>query len=154
MTDIKKQAESAMQNLLQSDEDQLFEELGMRTQAITQDITMAGSFEPHLVYDAADMGPQEVLGAIGRRLFRRWNKEAYKLLCGDDSDDKEKRTELASAIGAGDVAVAAALTSVLVSIGAAPALAAIIAAIVVKKFFAPAYDEFCGIWKESFDESA
>ena len=151
MTDLKKQAEAAMQNLLQSDEQQLFEELGMRTQAITRDITKAGSFEPQISYAEAEMGLKETLGRIGRRLFRRWNREAYKLLCGDDPDDKEQRTELASAIGISDVAAATALTSALIYLGAAPALAAIIAAIIVKKFFAPTYQEFCGIWKESFD---
>lgn len=151
MTDLQKQAESAMQSLLQSDEDQLLEQLGMRTQAITQDITKAGSFEPQVVYDAAEMGPKDALQALGRRLFRRWNKEAYKLLCGNDTDDKEQRTELTKALGIGDVAVAAALTSALVYIGAAPAIAAIVAAIIVKKFFAPALDEFCEIWKENLD---
>jgi len=151
MTDITKQAEPIVQSLLQSDEEQLFEQLGMRAQAMTQDITIAGSFEPQVVYTEAAMGPKEWLGEIGRRLFARWNKEAYKLLCGDNADDKDQRKELQNALGAGDVAVAAALTSALVYIGAAPALAAIIAAIIVKKFFAPAYDEFCIVWKESFD---
>jgi hypothetical protein len=151
MTDIKKQAEPTMQGLLQSPEEQLFEQLGLRAQAISQDITLAGSFAPQVVYSEAEMGVKEALGKVGRRLFRRWNKEAYKLLCGDDPEDKEQRTELQNAIGAGDVAVAAALTSALVYIGAAPALAAIIAAIIVKKFFAPAYEEFCVLWKESFD---
>lgn len=151
MTDINKQAESAIRNLLQSDENQLLEELGMRTAAIAKDISKAGSFEPQVVYDAADMGPKDMLRKAGNRIFSRWNKEAYKLLCGKDPDDSKQRTELTNAIGLGDVAVAAALTSALVYIGAAPALAAIIAAIIVKRFFAPALDEFCEIWKENLD---
>lgn len=140
-----------MRNLLQSDEEQLFEELGMRTQAIAQDITKAGSFEPQVVYEGAEQGLKESLGKIGRRLFRRWNREAYELLCGADADDQGQRKELAGAIGISDVAVAAALTSALVYLGAAPALAAVIAAIIVKRFFAPTYQEFCEIWKESLD---
>jgi hypothetical protein len=151
MTDVRSQAEAAMRDLLQSDEEQLFEELGMRTQAIAQDITKAGSFEPQVVYTEAEMGLKETLGKIGRRLFRRWNREAYELLCGADADDQGQRKELAGAIGVGDVAVAAALTSALVYLGAAPALAAVIAAIIIKRFFAPTYQEFCEIWKESLD---
>ena len=151
MTDLKIQAESAVKNLLQSDEGQLLEELGMRTEAIAQDITKAGSFEPQVVYNAADMGPKDVLRDVGSRIFRRWNKEAYKLMCGKDPDDSKQRTELTKAIGLGDVAVAAALTSALIYIGAAPAIATIIAAIIVKRFFASALEEFCEIWQENLD---
>ena len=151
MTDLKIQAESAVKNLLQSDEGQLLEVLGMRAEAITQDITKAGSFEPQVVYNEAAMGAKDVLRDVGSRIFRRWNKEAYKLMCGKDPDDSKQRTELTKAIGLGDVAVATALTSALIYIGAAPAIATIIAAIIVKRFFASALDEFCEIWKENLD---
>lgn len=53
-----------------------------------------------------------------------------------------------AALGGGDVAVASALTALLIHLGLAPVLAPIVAVIVAKRFFRPAYEEFCKTWKE------
>ena len=135
--------------LLQASEDQLYEQLGIRMKAVASDPAIAGSYDPQVTYDGTAMGPLDDVRELGRRLFRRWNREAYKLICGGELDNAEDRKKLLAAFSGGDVAVGAMLASLFVSgLGMAPALAAIVAALVLKYFFRPAYGEFCGLWQE------
>ena len=153
MNDISRQAEPVIKNLLQSDLDQLYAELGMRAKTIATDITAAGKLDPEAKYDVETMGPLDGLKRFGVRIFKRWNREAYELICGKNTEDEQDRQKLAKAIGLGDVAVASALTGLLVSsFGLAPAIATVLAALVVKRFFRPAHEEFCEVWKESLSE--
>ena len=147
MSELMKNAHSAASSLLQSDEAQLYEELGLRLKAISADESKAGSFEPDVVYDRAQMGLQDDLAKLGRRIFARWNTECYQLICGKDQGDSADRKEILGALGIGDVALASALSALLVShFAVAPAIAAVIAAIVAKRFFRPAFEEFCTTW--------
>jgi hypothetical protein len=74
-------------------------------------------------------------------------REAFGLVCGTGSGDGGDRKKLAEAFGVGGTAVAALITAGLAStFGLAPAIAAVIAAIVVKRFLRPAYEEFCVVW--------
>ena len=150
MSDLRKQAESAVKKLLISEEDQLYEELGIRAKAIAEDPAKSSSFDPDVTYNQAQMGFMDDVREFGKRLFRRWNVEAHKLICGSDDEDEEERKKLAEAVGIGEVSAAGALTALLVShLGLAPAIAAVIAALAIKRFFRPAYDEFCQTWKKS-----
>lgn len=149
MDELTRQAEPAVASLLESDEDQLFEQLGIRAQAIRANPAVSASFQPAVVYEATTMGVMEDVRDLGRRIFRRWNREAHKLVCGGEDMDKEDREKLAAAFGLGDAAVAGVIASLMVSsFGVAPAIATVIAALVIKRFFRPAYDEFCDFWKE------
>jgi hypothetical protein len=149
MSTLSTQAESAVKTLLKADENQLYEQLGLRAKAIEQDPSKAGSFDPSVVYDQAEMGLKEDILELGQRLFRRWNAEAYQLVCGSDAKDTKDRKNLTKAIGVSDVAVAAVLSGMLVTnFGLAPAIAAVVAALVVKRFCRPAYEEFCQVWKK------
>ena len=153
MDELKRQAESAVSSLLESDEDQLLEQLGIRTKAIQADPAVSGSFQPDVAYEATTMGVMDDVKELGRRIFKRWNREAFKLVCGGEDLDKKDREELANAFGLGDAAVAGMIASLLVSsFGVAPAIATVVAALVIKRFFRPAYDEFCELWKEKLPE--
>lgn len=147
--DLIKEAEPAVSKLLKADEDQLYEQLGIRAKAVAADPTVGSSFDPSVTYDQAEMGLKEDVREFGQRLFRRWEVEAYKLICGSDYEDQQDRKELVNSFGVSDVAVAAALSALLVThLGLVPALAAVIAALVVKHFFRPAYEEFCQVWNK------
>jgi len=142
--------ESAVAPLLSADEDQLYAELGIRARALALDPAVAGEFDPHVQYSEAEMGVLDDVRAFGQRLFRRWNRELNGLICGADPDDAAERKKLADTIGLGETAVAAFVATLIVSsLGLAPAIAAVVAAIVVKRFLRPTLEELCVVWGES-----
>jgi hypothetical protein len=152
MPDLNEQAQAAVEKLLKADEDQLYEQLGMRARAMAQDPAKSGSFQPQVSYEAAQMGFKEDVKDFGQRLFKRWNVEAYNLVCSTQAEDQQVRSDLLSAFGVSDAAVAAVVASLLVTqLGVAPAIAAVVAALVIKRFFRPAYEEFCITWKKSVE---
>lgn len=154
MSEPTKQTESAVANLLESDEDQLYEQLGIIAKAMGGNPSVSASFQPKVTYSEAVMGPMDDVRDLGKRIFRRWNKEAHKLICGSEEIDEKDREKLKQAFGFGEVTVAGALTGLLVTqFGLAPAIAAVLAALIAKRFFRPAYDEFCEFWKEKLPKT-
>lgn len=151
--ELSSQSEIAVRKLLRSDVEQLYEQIGIRTEAIRIDPTKAGFFDPAVIYDQAHMGAKESMKELGKRIYNRWKKEAFDLACGNADDDEKERQNLASAFGISDVAVAASLSALIVTnFGVAPAIAAVIAALIVKRFFRPAFEEFCLVWRKHLDE--
>ena len=150
--DLKKVAE----RLSHYSEEQLIEELGIRDRAIEADPALAGVADPDIApQQITAMGPRETLQIIGHRVLKRWNVEAYRVICGSQRGDVTSRGELRHALGLGDVAATAALTSGLLAIPGMPiALAPVIAAIVIKRFGSPALEEVCKYWKENLPEGA
>jgi hypothetical protein len=152
MPDLTQQAQPAVEKLLKADESQLYEQLGIRAKAMAQDPAKSGSFEPEVTYEAAQMGFKEDVKDFGQRLFKLWSVEAYKLVCSTEAEDQQTRTDLLNAFGVSETAVAALLASLLVAqLGVAPAIAAVVAALIIKRFFRPAYQEFCVTWKKSVE---
>ncbi len=151
MPELSKQAEPAVKKLLKSDEEQLYEKLGIIAKAIEKDPSKSGSFEPKVTYDMKIMGPKEDVMELGQKIFNRWIVEAYKLVCGSDKEGKKDREDLMKAIGLkNEEMIAAALAALLVAqMGLAPAFAAVIAVIILKRFFRPAHEEFCLVWKKN-----
>jgi len=141
----------AVRTLLKQDEDRLYEELGKRARAMAANPKVAASFAPRVIYEKRTMGILDDLREFGRRLFRRWNEEAYNLVCGSQARDEKDRKDLLEAVGIGDAAVVAAVISggLVAYLGVAPALAAVIAALIVKRFWRPTYAEFCHCWKRA-----
>jgi hypothetical protein len=152
MNDNIEKAESALRKLLQSDEDQLYEEIGIRMSAMSEDSLDVSEFDPTVTIDVSEMGPLDDLRELGRRMMQRWNRSAHELVCGtSDSDSKDRKT-LLEAFGAGEIAVGVALATLLVShLAITPAIASVIAALVMKRFFTPAYEEFCSMWETKLD---
>jgi hypothetical protein len=154
MSTLETQAAPAVELLLESDEDQLFEELGLRVNAIRETPALAGEFSPDIVADTTDMGALDTMRELGQRIFNRWEREAFGLFCGTAADDQGDRTALAEAFGLGATAVAALVAASLVSaFGLAPAIAAVIAAVIVKRFLRPVLEEFCTVWKTRLEAS-
>lgn len=149
MAGLTREAEPVAAKLLKVSEAKLYEQLGILAKAIAVDPAKAGAFEPLVTYDEEKMGSKEDVREFGRRLFLRWNIEAYKLICGDELEDMIDRSELNKAFGISNEAVAAALSSLLIShMGLSPALAVVVASLVIKRFSKPGHGEFCQVWKE------
>jgi hypothetical protein len=149
MPQIQEQAKAAVEKLLESPDDQLFIELGLRRKAIDADPAVAGQFDPELSYDADFAGPLDVLKEFGQRYFDKVNKQVYELVCGNTKDNEQDRSNLRQAFGLDKTTFAAMLAAALVSsFGWAPAIAAVVAALVVKLFFRSGYEIACQMWKE------
>lgn len=91
---------------------------------------------------------------FGRRFSEKFNLEAYDLLCGNPfKDDGETLKKLEDALEKGTNQAAGLLAPVLITnLGLAPAVAAIIATLVVKKLAKVAGDTICEMWKESLEK--
>ncbi len=154
MNELTKQAEPAVTKLLKAEDDQLYEQLGIRARGMAIDPATAGSFDSSVTYDAAQMGLKDDVREFGKRLFRRWNKEAHQLVCGGGEGESKDRDDLLKAFGVSESMVAATMAALLVSsLGVAPAIAAVIAALAVRRFFKPGYEEFCAVWAKHVEEA-
>jgi hypothetical protein len=130
-----------------SDEKSLIEQLGIRAAATRLGRADAISYTSTPTYDGAVMGAMDDVRTLGRRLLNRWNHELFKVMCGSEAGDAEDRESLLKAIGATDLVLASAMTTVLVSsFAVAPAVATILSALIVKRIFNPAGEEFCKFW--------
>jgi hypothetical protein len=146
------EAVQAVAKLLGADESQLYETLGIREKAIEKSPELANRYDIDVDYDATEMGPKEFLRDLGVNILRRWNKEAYKLICGGGSADEKDRNDLVRLVASGSVDAGGVLAGILVaSLGIAPAIAAVIAVIVLKRFVKPAGEEFCKLWAKNLD---
>ena len=146
---MTKITDQQINELLQSDEDQLLEQLGMRSAVVSRDVARSADFQLSVkAADIAAMGIKDDMKVLGGKILRRWNRSAYELACGTDPDDSKSREDLQKALGIGEGAAIAVLTAGLIGVGLMAALAPLVATIIVKKFFNPAYGEFCGYWKQ------
>ncbi len=153
-SELNKQVKSAVEDLLKADEDRLYEMIGIRSLAISEDLSLNSTFKPTVQYKAAEMGPLDDLLKIGKRMFMRLEREMYNLFCGSSVEDDEARDKLAAAFNVGATEVAAVMAILLVThVGLSPAVAPVIAALVVKRCLKPMYGEFCLIWGERLPET-
>jgi hypothetical protein len=146
-----KEAETAVNKYLLSDEDQLYVDLGVLKKANdplsdSYDPSVGSSYEPDIAYDETQMGPLDFLRDLGKKFFDRIRPMAYELICGTDPDSKKQREDILKSFGVSDAkaAITSGLVVILMSnLGLAAAIAAVMAALIVKLFFKPAYAEFC-----------
>jgi hypothetical protein len=133
-------------DLASYDEAALIELLGMRAKAINHDPSIAGDLSPDIQHDAKYLGPLDDIKSLGLRILARWNKELFKIVCGGSTDDSDDRSKILNALTLSEGAAIAALIPVLTGLGLAPALAAVLAAIIVKRFLGSAMETVCEAW--------
>lgn len=150
--------EEVTDKLVEFDDDQLMLHLGMCVKGISEDIvdqTRSASI------DSIDLNYYEITRAdeatikFGQRLFKRLNLTSYELLCKDPFDGGETLKKLSEALEDSTAKAAGLLAPVLVAnLGLAPAVAAIIATLIVKTISKAIADEICSTWKSSFEAAA
>ena len=149
METIEKRANPVVTSLIGADEDTLLELLGMRAKATQEGAPSSSGYNPTIAYNVQAMGPLDEVRDLGRRLLARWMRELHKVACGSADEDKGDRESILKSLGLNDVAAGAAIVTVLVSTFAvAPAVATVIAALIVKRVIEPAGDEICKFWDE------
>jgi len=146
MPDLQTQAVPVAEKLLQSDEDQLFAQLGLRKEFIDEHPAAGTELEPNVPAEFAGKGLDFML-EVGQEYFNRVNRDVYALLCGDDNANAEERAKLQNAFGLGNASIAGAITAAAVTVLHLPAaVAVVIAALIVKLFVKDGVAATCAVW--------
>ncbi len=149
MTALSSEARSAVDALMHKEPDELYTELGRRLYAMEENPTLSGSFSPEIPADLEALGATDDLKAFGERFFKRVNAQAYALICGGEAENSEERERVLDAFGIGKEAIAPAIAGLLIlQLGLAPAVAAVVATLIIRLFFRPAYESMCETWGE------
>jgi len=149
MTDFSAAARKSVDELKNKNTDELYLELGQRLYAMQQDPSIGGSYSPELPAGIEALGATDDLKDFGQRFFKRVNAQAYALVCGVDAENSEERENVLDAFGVGKDAVAPAIAALLVlHLGMAPAISAVVATLILRVFFRPAYESMCEVWGE------
>ncbi|MCB8766053.1 hypothetical protein L2E68_01825 [Planktothrix agardhii 1029] len=132
--------------LLELDEESLEAQLGLQVQGTAKGLTIDS-----IDLDAAARAPisPEVLAA-GQQLLKRLNSGLYDLMCNPLGSDSETEKVLDEVINQNYTKAAGILAPLLVSgLGLAPAIATLIATLVIKKIAKAGSEEICKSWKAS-----
>lgn len=149
------QIDDLVQKLAELDEETLQQQLGIQAQNLGEDLTRSASIE------AIDVDNRSTVSRglesnkaleFGQHLFKRLNAEAYDLLCSSDpfGDGGKTMQQIESAYKDSSTKAAGVLAPILVAnLGLAPAVAAIIATLIVQKIAKATGDTICSMWQES-----
>jgi hypothetical protein len=128
--------EVLVESLWELDEDQLAAQIGDRAQAIE------ASIDPRLL-------------EAGQRLFDRVNPLVYDLMCKPLGNDPQTQKILDEAIGQNYTKAAGMLAPALISaLGLAPAIATLLATLIVKKIANYTATGICDTWKQTLPKPA
>jgi len=152
------EANELAQQIYDIDEDVLVAKLGILAEEMGGDLS--GQSAPRGVsVDSIDLevGTRGIIppGAIqvGQKVFNQVNAEAYKILC-TPLGDESTREALDKALEENYTKAAGMLAPVLVSgLGLAPSVAAIIAALIIKKISKDIAGGICSTWEKSLNIS-
>lgn len=154
--------EVLVESLWELDEDQLAAQIGSRAQAIEDDAAGLGTrrIDPGSL-DSIDVGFASK-GAIdlkllegGRRLFDRVNPLVYELMCKPLGNDANTQKILDEAIGQNYTKAAGMLAPALISgLGLAPAIATLLATLIIKKIANYTATGICETWQQNLPKPA
>jgi hypothetical protein len=157
------EVEVLVESLWELDEDQLEAQIGSRVQAIGDDVARRGargvdpaSLESIDVNVAARASIDPRLLDAGRQLFDRVNPLVYQLMCKPlGGDDAETRKILDETINQNYTKAAGMLAPVLVTgVGLAPAVATLLATLIIKKVSKYLATGICETWEKSLVKPA
>jgi hypothetical protein len=154
--------EAIVASLLELDEDQLQAQLGSRAQAIEEDVAGRGtreidpaSLESIDVNVAARASIDPRFLEAGKQLFDRINPLVYDLMCKPLGDDADTQKILDETINQNYTKAAGMLAPVLVSgVGLAPAVATLVATLIIKKVSKYIATGICETWEKSLAKPA
>jgi len=156
------EVEAMVASLWELDEDQLEAQIGSRVQAIGDDVAGRGaigvdlaSLESIDVNVAARASINQTFLNAGRQLFDRVNPLTYELMCKPLGDDADTQKILDETINQNYTKAAGMLAPVLVSgVGLAPAVATLLATLIIKKIAKRGANAICETWEKSLAKPA
>ena len=154
--------EAIVASLWELNDDVLEAQLGSRVQAIGDDIAGRGargvdltSWESIDVNVAARASIDPRFLEAGKRVFDRVNPLTYELMCKPLGDDAETQKILDETINQNYTKAAGMLAPVLVSgVGLAPAVATLLATLIIKKVSKYIATGICETWEKNVPQSA
>jgi hypothetical protein len=156
------EVEAIVASLWELDDDVLEAQLGSRAQAIEDDVARRGargvdpaSLESIDVNVAARAAIDPRFLDAGRQLVDRVNPLVYQLMCKPLGDDAETQKILDETINQNYTKAAGMLAPVLVSgVGLAPAVATLLATLIIKKIAKTGANAICETWEKSLAKPA
>jgi len=147
MAELMEEALQAAQAFEDTDEEELYRQLGLRVKAIARNPTVAGQFAPA----KADLEPMGItLGdvvATGKNAFAQLSQAGYGLLCGGGPAQGGHFDALISTLGTNRTTITAGLATLLVAqLGFAPAIAGVVAALAIGKAAPASLQGMCTVW--------
>lgn len=136
--------------LLDAGEEALIEEIGRR-QAL---LGITPDARDTMALDLPVAGPEAVrlpFRDLGRNVVARLERELYTLVC--TADGAAEREALRASLSLPQSGLVGVLTTALIGVGCPPFLAPLVAAVIVKRGIAPAWEETCRIWSDRLDAS-
>jgi hypothetical protein len=148
MTDGLDMVKSAVANLHTTEEDDLYRLLALRIKTVERNPSVAGQFAPSTVA-ATELGiAVPDLLAFGRKAFLALATAGQGLICGSDADAGFHLQRLLSGVNLDVTTVTAGVATLLVGqLAIAPAVAGIVAAIIVGKVAPTSLDALCERWQ-------
>jgi hypothetical protein len=134
--------------LLSFDAEALLAEVGRRSTIIELSADAKTGMSLEIAAGGSEESILPAFKEMGTRILDRWERELYRLLCGDGGGAKDERDKLRSALRLQETALIGGITTALIAIGCPPFIAPLIAAIIVKSGINPAWEEACRIWGE------
>ena len=128
----------AIESLTRLSDSDLFSALGQR---LTSD-------EPAIAspIDPDDLLRTSALQNLGRSVFRRWNNALHDFVCKSSGEDQALRDKLIQALTGKEGGTAIIAGILVAAFGASPAIAAILATLLIRIIVAPAASEICKAW--------
>ena len=144
MADPMDDARAAVANLADTDEDDLYRLLALRVKTIEKHPEVAGHFAPTTMA-ATELGiAMPDLHALGRKLFENIARAGQSIICGTDSEAGFHLQRLLSGVNMDITTVTTGVAALLVGqLAIAPAVAGVVAAIVVGKVAPNSVEALC-----------
>jgi hypothetical protein len=147
MTDAMQRAMVAVSELDADDEDGLYRLLALRLKALERDPSVAGEFAPTTI------APTELgitvpdLVAFGRDAFMRIATMGHGLVCGSEANQGFYLQRIFTTLNTDAATVTAAVATLLIGqLAIAPAIAGIVATIIVGKVAPTSLAALCKAW--------
>lgn len=146
---MKQEIEVAIKRLSKADTASLYADLGAYTSAFAMDPKPFSDPTAVIAKDATHAGVLTEAIDVGKKVFKRWQKAIYELVCGSGATDVEARQSILSALKLNSPdALATAITLALVTyFSVGPAIAVIVGVLFAKVLFPPIGEEVCTFWK-------
>ena len=154
MAEVMDEARAAVAELQAADDDELYRLLGMRIKAIERDPMKAGSFAPDVRQEEMGIAFVDLIDA-GRKTFERLAVAGHSLICGSGADEGFHLQRLLSTLNTDATTVTAGVATLLIGqLAIAPAIAGIVATIIVGKAAPASLESLCKTWASKLPASA